>query len=445
MSISLSGNLASLYNRWGTMIAGVNESSAAQGSTSNSRAATVASGFLFNQKDVIDGLYSQLGSQNSANSGWVSYLSQLMSDTLVQMYLADTPPITSADSTTGLNALIKQMKAQSQTIESPTLTSTVTAGTSNLGTGKLVFSYSDATDGKQNDYVMAETLTATCTNDGYTGGSATAGQEPWSIVGQIAATSNLAYDWPKGSGANASVTTVDPSVNGISVNGSFDTWSVPTDPPSSWTVQTGTVGTTIVRSGTSYTGAYALTFVGNASELTALRQVIELAPNTVYHFGVWIRSSGAVAAGVFNVRLLNSASGAVVSDNASVSISFTKNVSTLTTSYEFYSGSILTPAVLPASTAIELRLSTAMTAAAVLYIDDFQIIEATQLYTGGGYASLWRGNVNFAINDTFSVAVTNAGTTATFARSLDRVFDLKSLALKVPSGGSPTISNSLIS
>jgi hypothetical protein len=444
MAVPLVGTESSLFLRWGREIAGINESALLEGTTSNTRATKIASSFQLSNQDVIDGLYSQLTSQNSANSGWITYLQQTAGNTLIQMYLDDTPPITSADTTTALTALIKQMKAQSQTIQSPTLSSTVTAGSANVGDGECVFSYVDATDGTQNDYVMAETLTASCTNDAYTGGSATSGQEPWSVLGQIAAASNLSWDWPQGSGANTTIATTDPSVSGIIVNGSFDNWSVITDPPSSWTVQTGTVGTSIVRSGTSYTGSYAATFVGDGAELTALRQVIDLEPNTVYHFGVWLRSSGAVAAGVFNVRLLNAASGAVVSDNASTAISLTRTVTTLTTSYEFYSGSILTPAVLPAYTAIELRLSTAMTAAAVLYIDDFGIIEATRLYTGGPYASIWRGATPFATNDSFAIAVTNSGTTSTFARSSDRLFSLKDLGLKIPSGSSPTIADSLI-
>lgn len=444
MAISLLG-AESYFTRVGRMFGGINECCTLENTTSTNRASLVASGFSLTDRNVIDGLYTQLSTQRSANSPWVNYLANLAGSTLVQMFLDNTPPIVSADKTTAVKALISQMNATSQTIQKPTISLTPTAGGSNVGNGFIVASYIDAVDGQSADYLLAETLTATVTADGYTGGSATAGSEPWQVVGQIPASTNLDWNWPAGSGANTSVLTNNAAVNAIVTNGTFDSWSLASNPPDNWTVGVGTMTSTIVRAAIPYTGAYSLSFVGNGSELTSVRQTLtRILPNTVYHFGAYVRSSGGVAAGVLQVRLINAASGAVITDNAGNASAATQSIPSLTTSYQSFGSYLLTPAVLPASVAVEIRLSTALTNAAIVYIDSFQIAAATQVYLGGPYLSFWAGSTPFAKNDTFSIVAANNATTSTLARSMDRVFNLRQLGLKIPSSNSPSVPDNVI-
>lgn len=444
MAIPLNVDENSLFPRLGKLIGGINEASDWEGEYSNIRAGLIATGFNTVQRDVVDNLYSQLESQNASNSGWMTYLSGLCSATMIEMALADTPPIPQADLTTALLRLRTQMLDTSQSINEPTVAVTVTAGSSNVGDGICVAYVTDATDGEVNPNVYQEDIVATCTADGYPGGSATQGQEPFQLLGELPAQSLLAFNWPAGSGANTTTQTVDPGVaGGIVTNGSFDTWTTALVAPTGWTVNTGTIGTTVVRGTDPYRGTYDLQFVGNGSELTSLRQTITLSPNTVYAMNVWLKTDGSVAAGVLNIRLLDQ-SNAVISDNASSNLSFTQNVNSLTSSYTAWSNWILTPAVLPDTITLEIRLSTAMTSTEVLNIDDLQISEATRLYTGGPYASIFTGDTPFATGDTFELEFTNSLGTGSFARSLDRVFNLQSLGIKIPTSSSPTIPDSLI-
>lgn len=444
MAINLSSGQESLFARWGKFIGGINEASDWQGEYTNDRAVVIASSFNVTNRNVIDNLYSNVTSQNSSSTAWVNSLSQYCTDTVIAMGLADIPPIPSADIQTALIKVRDQMASTSQSIARPFVTSLVTANGSNTGNGICVTSTTDAIDGTVNPYVHQETVVVTCTGDGYPGGTATEGREPFSVIGEIATASNLSWNWPAGSGANTTISVTDPAqTGGVVTNGSFDTWPSATAAPTGWTVSTGTLGTTVVRGVATYRGAYNLRFVGNGSELSALRQVVTLAPNTVYAINCWTRTDGSVAAGVLNIRLLND-SFSVISDNAGNAISFSQNANSLTSSYAAFTNWILTPAVLPDSLTLEVRLSTALTSTEYLDIDDLQIVQATRIYTGGPYLAMFAGSTPFAVDDSFSIAYTNSLGVNSFARGLDRVFNLKNLGIKFPTSNSPTISSSLI-
>lgn len=444
MAIALTGP-EGYFTRLGRLIAGINEANAYQGDACTARTSAIASGHLLTQKQVLDGLYSRLDSQRGSNSGWQSYLADLASSTLVAQFLADSPPLPSSDTVAALGSLVRQMKATGQTIAESSLGSSVSAAAGNLGNGTVVVGLGDPADGRSLDYLHAESVRLTCSADSYPGGSATAGSEPFAVEGQIAADGDLAWNWPAGSGVTGTLVAVPPDSSlSLVANGGFNNWPDAALPPTGWSVAVGAVGTTVARSTTSYANNYAATFVGNGSELTSIRQDVQVQPVTQYHFLAMVRSSGGVAAGVLNVRLL-SGSGAVLADNGGTAISFTQSVASLTTTYQPMAARVLTPTVLPSRVVLEVRLSTAMTSGAVLFIDHLSLTPAFQLYAGGPYLTVFAGNVPFAAGDSFSVTLTNSAGVNTFARGMDRIFGLKSLGVKIPSSSSPTIPNSLIS
>jgi hypothetical protein len=449
MAIDLATSPGGLFVRWGKMIGGINESLTAVGATADSRAVALAAQFVSNQQQVIDGLFGQRDSFHAAAGDYCGYLRDLMSTTLIEMAADDGIGLVSNDLPTALDKLISQMATTVDSINKPTVAATATAGGSNHGNGTFLVSLIDPIDGLQADYVFGETLIATCTDDGFQGGGATQGQEPFSILGQIAADSDLSWDWPNGSGAATATNVIDPAVTGqIVVDGSFEAWEgAGDDTPTNWSLIVATAGTTLVRGEDPYRGAYNLRFIGDGSQLTTVRQTIDvtnLAPLTSYAVNCYLKTDGSVAAGVLQIRLVDG-SNTVISDAAGTANSMSKTISTLTSSYTAFSEFFRTPAVLPTTVKVEIALTTAMTNTEILDIDDLQIVAADLLYAGGPRVKIFAGSTPFAKNDTVSLAVTNSLGVTSFARSLDRTLGLRELGKKIPSAASETISDSLIS
>ena len=83
-----------------------------------------------------------------------------------------------------------------------------------------------------------------------------------------------------------------------------------------------------------------------------------------------------------------------------------------------------------------------------MYIDRLALAAATLAYNGGPYLAVFSGSTPFQKADSWTVNTTNsrggASYNGTFQTAFDRLFNMRSLGLLLPSAASPTISDGLI-
>ena len=385
-----------------------------------------------------------------------STLKTLATNTVNTMIWEANAQSSRTDILTSLKEVIAEMQAQAQTVQACTVTIGGTAGTSNTGTGVFVGSTKRG-DGLVQENTYAETAVLTCTADARTGG-ATSGNETFRFAGDVAQTNTLHWEWPLGSGASTSFTAIDGtkdnSSNNLLTNSGFETFVA--NAPSNWTIITGTAGTNLKQStGTFYSGAGSLQFVGDGATLTSIAQQFNssstgtagtLLPDTVYHGNVFLKLDATPGAGALTIDLIDGTS-TVVNDDQGTANSYTVTLSAIPLPWAAYSFAFRTPKLLPSAVKIRLRLSTALSSGSNLFIDHFGFGAATKLYSGGPYGSVFSGSTAFLLNDSFSVVTTNDRGKSyglqTFQTLFARLFAMMSNELLLPSSASPTITDSL--
>jgi hypothetical protein len=403
---------------------------------------------------LIDRLYSSRDAYRGVHKALLSYLQTLFQNTIVTMTNDDVPLPTQSLST-ALPVLISQMKTSSDSVSRPTVSVTVTAGGSNVGDGVCVATVTDD-DGGTLDYLFNENVPAVVSNDSFSG-TAVSGRENFSLVGPAAQADVLDWSWPLGSGTSLVDTAIDGTVNNSPTNNrlfnsGFDTFVTTPNVPDRWTLVTGVAGTDLVQGtgGNVYDGAASVGFVGGATN-TALDQQFnsvggthaKLMPLTTYICNFWLKMVTIPAAGVLRVALVNESGGAVINDAAGNPNSFTITLSGTTGSFVSHHGVFRTPAVLPATYGVRFTLTTALSSGSTMYLDRFGFAQATNLYAGGPKFRLFSGTTPFALGDRFTLGVAN-NYSSKWALLLERMLGLRSRGLKIPSAGSPTISDSLV-
>lgn len=396
---------------------------------------------------VIGTIRQSVGSQ-------LNTLATAVRNTIIQMADADSPlPV--EDLPTALGVLISQMKGTADSIKKPTVTITPTAGGSNVGDWKMIGSVI-APDGLQNDYCLAETMTATITNDAQHS-AALLGSEPLSIrAPNPTSADSLDWTYPSYSGASQNINLTDPAIdNGQNMltNSDLETYTVANN-PDKWIKLVGVLGTDILSdSSNEYLGSKCLSYVGDAATLSEIAQTFgdssngtpaSLEPNTVYGVGIRTKVDVVPAAGVLKIALKNQ-SDTIFNDDAGTANSFTISLPGETTSYAFHGGFFRTPKSLPTTQKISIGLSTALSSGSVVFMDALAMCKATRMYPGGPYVAAFRGATAALIDDTYSLAVANDwATAAIFALVLQQICDLRGLGLRIPSNSSNTINENLI-
>lgn len=418
-------------------------------------------------QNLVDGLYSNRDSVRGSLSSWKSYAAQLAQEILIAQVNADNP-LNELTVAAALQELLYQMKgsgtiiAADNDVDASTPGASVSSATGNTGTPEVVVS-NKRPDGRTNELVFGETLDVRCTA-AFADGSATARQETWSVRGEVAQSDSLSWDWPKGSAANTSLTTVDSagdnSSGNLLTNSDFEDFTA--NIPDQWTRLVGTAGTHISKdTGNTYrsgsTASLKLTGDGSGTK-PAICQMFDdsvngtagaLLPNTVYHGCVFALRTSGLAAGVIRFRFLDGAgTPAAVNDDTGVAAAATFAYSvTNDSTWTALKFSLVTPKILP-STGIQLGFdtSTAFTDGESMYLDDLSFTPATELYTGGPCASVHAGDTDPVVGDRKMIVVTNdrAGEIQEYT---DRFFDMKSLGLQLYSdtAAGETIADSLLS
>lgn len=196
-------------------------------------------------------------------------------------------------------------------------------------------------------------------------------------------------------------------------------------------VGTITHGTTTGGDTQVYRGGSAFEILGDGSTLQEIRQTLVNPPaQTPLAFNMLASMSATAAGGVLAVDLYDGS--ATINDDAGTANSISQNVNTLTTSWSAITGTFRLPRVVPPVVQLRIRVSTAITNTKNLFLDEASLVRMTPAYPDGPYMASFAGSSDFALNDAFSIVVTNtyAGKIQTWC---DKFFQMREKGLLMPS------------
>lgn len=446
MSINLVNSADGWFNRAGAIAGETNRVAALYGSSTDTGFQSIWTLYATSEQAAVVNLPAAVPAFRLTDATYLGVLANAASQSSILQVNRDSPltPYTFAGSFARVRA---QMVSTSQSIQRATLGSTVTVGGSNDGNTKVFVSTTNVY-GDPLDSTFAETMTVTCTSQG--SGFASS----FSVVGQpLVATT--AYNWPGGSGTSATLTAVDPAVDGIVTNSSLDTFTV-ANTPDDWSIINGSAGSTVFKSasGGVRTGTNAVYLQSDGSSATKLAQAVTLTANTVYAVTFQVKMNSNSASGTLVIQLYDTATAAVITNDAGTSLQASYNLNggagEVTTSYQLLTVFFSTPRQIPASLQLRIGYGTAGVSTRQLTFCNVQVYAATPLYgasgtgTSGPFAIAVANTTYSAINDSYTIAFTNSLTAQSFVWGLERVYALRGQGLYAPSSLSPTISEGLV-
>lgn len=199
----------------------------------------------------------------------------------------------------------------------------------------------------------------------------------------------------------------------------------------------------LVTSGDFRTGGRSLKIAGDGSEQTDYYQKVTVQKGTVYFVHALIKETSAITTGTLSLSLVDSPGGTVLQDIQGNNNTTSVTLSSLSAGWNHFGAFFRTSEDLPESVYLRLNCPTAIDAAGVLCIDSIRMFVASNLYAGGPYYCLFEGDTNFAIDDTFTIAVNN-NYSGEIQQWFERVYDLRTLRRQLPHSGSPTYADTLI-
>lgn len=369
---------------------------------------------------------------NSISSG-SGLMQSIAEQTINRMVFRDNPLLNqnlqSLNTVACIAEVILQMKAAGATVLSQTITGTP-GNFTGVGNGVVVFSAKRPLDGLVLENSYGETVLFTCSADSYSGGQL-AGNEAFTFNGSGNESNPFAFDWPLGSNLQNNLNAIDGNTsNGsgnILTNSGFETWN--SGVLSNFTLGPGVFGTNVFQeTSLVYDGLAALRIQGDGATLIQLQQAFNsangtngtLAPQTQYSFNIFARRDGiAPAAGQWVVDLVDQ-NNVVINDANGVANTSTIDLTQLTTAYAAYNFAIRTPAIMPSSYSLRMRMPTghALSNGRSVYFDKASLGQMTQLGVSSPFFSVHAGSTPFLLGDYASCVVTNsrgaAGTLSTW-------------------------------
>ena len=451
MAIDITDLFTKLGKDGGTLLA-VNTS---RGTTIPSAVDSIAGEYPVPDTDLISNLFPSLASYQAAANSLPVYLQGLFQATIIKIVNADVP-LNQLTLEQALTELIAQLIADTSYFTPNVLSfGSPSYGASNRGDGILIGTLVNAL-GETEAWALAETLSLACTGDSSTG--ATDYNEPFQVL-TPASVDQLSWLWPgdAGSGVNVTLNSVDPSSdnsNGNNLtNSDFEDWTGGV--PDNWELPISS-GVLAGGSGDAYFGSNCLEFeqTGGAP-LSSATQLFNstsgtpysLIPDTAYGFVIWAkRETGLTGAGTVAISLINASSGAVLTDDAGNALTLTYTCASLDTTYAAKTTVFRTPRALPAA-GVKLRISLTVAIADAglsVWHDYASMTPLTRLYAGGPLIGLFSGSEPWAQGDTITAAVAN-NYAGDWLMMLQRMCNMRSLGLYVPTTGSNLINDSLIS
>jgi hypothetical protein len=399
-------------------------------------------------RGTVGDIVNQAAAAQQAGRAWSAYLQSKAQQALVDMANLDQAVLAPATLTPikALQILVSQMKTSANSVQQAAFTAAAAAAVGTPVGAPVIAVSVTGPDGNPLQYVFPEKLTFAATGDAQVT-PALAGVEPFSVAGPPAVTDVLSGNWPGGSGAAATLTSVDATASNaggnLLTNSGFETFTV-ANVPDNWAILVGVAGTDILRGTTPYTGGSNLQFVGDGATLSALAQTLTgLPPSAVLAVNFFCKVSAVPAAGTLEVSLVDG-TNTVILDAAGTANAVTVSLPGATTAYAPHTAFFRTPALMPATVKLRVRLSVALSAGVSAHTDHLALTRIlTPLYTGGPYAAVFSAVPKVLAGDTWTVTVTQ-GTASKWQRAAERIFGMRALGLTLPFSATPTIPDSLI-
>lgn len=436
MAVTLTG-YAGYFSRQGTFIGEFNRVAAQYGSALTAGFQSIWIQFASSDQAAVQNLPAAVESYRTTAQSYQNTLTT-NGTTAALLQVNDSTDVIPYTLTRAVQIVAAQMRATSQTVQRPTLTTVVTPNGDNLGNATLAIGTTNQY-GDQLDTIYAETITATCTS------ASTNFSESFGVVGETAVALTSTY-WPAGSGASTSITVTNPANTTLVTDGGFATWTG--NDPDEWNIIDGAAGSTVLR-GTGLgvrSGTDAAKIVSDGSQATQLGQPITVAVNTVYAISAQAKVSASDGSGTF-VMSLTDANGNILQDDAGNNLTYSRNMSAqVTASYQTFTAFFATPRQLPSVVNVQYGFGVAPSAAKFLLVDLAAGVTAVQLYNQGPFAVMIAGTDPNALGDSYTVALTNSLGSNSFVRGCQRVFNFPALGASCyyPSANSPTISDTLV-
>lgn len=383
---------ATFYPRIGKLAEAAIHANTYRGTTLPADVVEIA-GVYSGDPDLVAQLYSQQVFQQSTVGALPQYLRSLAIDTLYDIVDDDRPLLTGSVGDYLTELVRQQITASIELDDSPATVGTITAGASNLGDAKFVISSKDVY-GVASNSIYAETVRFDCVSSLQQGAAEWA--ETFSVYGIAKVSDSLSSDWPGGSGSSATLSLIDPAVDGIVTNATFEAFTLHT--PDDWTITEGvTEINTEFSTFTPRGETRCLELIGDGSTVVTLTQSISLQPNTRY--GITVKC--AARTNNMNVDTLtfgvyNAATETAVTDDAGGAMYLSTNTAGIVADYN---GASVT-----ADAGTDAFTKTAHT----LVNGDMVVFGGTAV-PGGLVADTVYYVVNKATN-TFQVAATSGGT-----------------------------------
>lgn len=448
MSIPLIGG-GGYFTRLGSFVGEYNRVAALYGTALTQTAfQSIWSQYASSDQAAVVGLPDAQASYQQTPTAYQRYLASAAQQSSI-LQVNDNAPLNPYTYIQSILNVITQMKATAQSVNKPTITSSISAGGSNIGNPNVT-TYTLNAYGVQSDTIYAEAVTVTCTS------ASAAFAETFQAVG-VVAVPTTAYNWPQGSGCTVTVPVTNPAATTLITDGMFVNWGSPVgNTPTNWIIINGTAGTQVLRGSSPIRAgySYSASIVSDGSSATQLAQAVSLQPNTVYAFSVQMKVSTTDGSGVARICLTNGDGSTILTNDATAVLSQTYTMSSGTpsttnvgTSYATFTVYFATPFHLPATVYIQYGYSVAPSSTKVLSLDAAAGIQATQLYNQGQYLAMFSGSTASIVNDVYTATYTNSLGTQSFVRGFQRVLNAPNLGPTIffPSSVSPTVPDNLIS
>ena len=352
--------------------------------------------------------------------------------------------------------LIRQMDADSQSIDGTTITkSSLSVGASNSGNGKFyyLFEAPNILLGSTADWpnIRTEVLEARCIQDAVSG-AVSRGSEIFEIRGQPSYM-GLDYRFPGGSGTLMRIATacasVDNGTPGQNILHNTDFEDQTSNLADRFTVVSGTAGTEFLTETTAanvFRGSSAIKLAVTGSTFNIRQKLADfdgslgrLTPDRPYLMAVAIKKD-AGATGTLRISVKDSSGNILDSGN----FAFSQSIASTTTGYLIYANQIRSPRVIPSEIYFHIETTTAI-ATNPVYIDEVILSEMMPIASGGPSLAIVAGSTNWAADDNARYTFTN-NDEGKFAAAFDRFFDMYGKGLSLPANyaGAETIADSLI-
>lgn len=348
--------------------------------------------------------------------------------------------------------LVSQMKNDNITVQKITNTVTVSDPSGlNLVRVSLVNS-----DGGLNQHTIAEKIRLEVTSDSFTGGTAP-GNETLTVIAKDAAADVFNYDYPAGSGSTVTLerTNMNASASeGNSVaNGNFNLFDLDTPTiPNNWNAITsyGVAGTNwlISSNGLKIQNLASVRLQQDISSSVRAKNVYHV------HFRFKLNSSVVLSSGSITVDLVDS-SGNTMVDNSNAYLAKSVLFSSINLAnlgvYQDVDATFVVGSKTPTTVFLRIMCNGTDQTGVTVELNRLVLTEMQQLYDGGPYISLlgldsdtlYTGQ-RIDITITKSLDGAGAFTNNTFQVLFDRLFEMSSKGITLPSSTIPTVLDSLI-